>query len=147
MERKEFIRTCGFACLGGLALSALLESCGSTKTIEGTISSSDLVVPIASFINNNTFKKYVVVHHEKLKYPICVYRFSDSQYIALLMRCTHQGAELQVFGDRLECPAHGSEFNNKGIVQNGPADANLRTFPITIINNQLNIRMCRPENR
>jgi len=57
------------------------------------------------------------------------------------MRCPHQGEELQVFGDRLECPAHGSEFNNKGIVQNGPADSNLRTFPVTIINNQLNISL------
>lgn len=141
MERKEFIKTCGFACLGGLALSALLESCVGTKAIEGTISESDLVVPVASFANKNKFKKYVVVHHDKLKYPICLYRFSETQYVALLMRCTHQGAELQVFGDKLQCPAHGSEFNNNGIVQNGPADANLRTFPVSIINNQLNISL------
>jgi nitrite reductase/ring-hydroxylating ferredoxin subunit len=141
MKRKEFIKTCGFACLGGLALGALLESCTSTKGIEGTISESDLVVPVSSFVNKDSFKKYVVVHHDKLKYPICVYRFSDSQYTALSMRCPHQGAELQVFGDRLECPAHGSEFNNKGVVQNGPADTDLRTFPVTIINNQLNISL------
>ena len=141
MERKEFLKTCGFACLGGLAITALLESCSGTKTIEGTISASDLVVLVSSFVHKDIYKKYVVVHHEKLKYPICVYRFSDTQYVALLMRCTHQGAELQVFGDRLECPAHNSEFNNKGIVQNGPADSNLRTFPVTIINNQLNISL------
>ena len=141
MERKEFLKTCGLACLGELAITALLESCSGTKTIEGTISASDLVVPVSSFVHKDTYKKYVVVHHEKLKYPICVYRFSDTQYVALLMRCTHQGAELQVFGDRLECPAHNSEFNNKGIVQNGPADSNLRTFPVTIINNQLNISL------
>jgi Rieske Fe-S protein len=141
MERKEFIKTCGFACLGGLAISALLESCGGTKAIEGTISASNLVVPVSSFVQKDKYNKYVVVHHEKLKYPICVYRFNETEYVALLMRCTHQGAELQVFGTKLQCPAHGSEFDNKGIVQNGPAEANLRTFPVTIINNQLNISL------
>ena len=48
------------------------------------------------------------------------------------MQCTHQGAELQASGDMLQCPAHGSEFNNKGTVTNGPADTDLRTFPVTV---------------
>lgn len=120
----------------------MLESCSNTKTISGTIVDSDLVVPLSAFLTKgNEYRKYVVVHHDKLKYPICVYRFSADQYSALLMRCPHQGAELQVFGDRLQCPAHGSEFSDKGAVQNGPADTNLRTFPITINNNQINISL------
>jgi Rieske Fe-S protein len=57
------------------------------------------------------------------------------------MRCTHQGTELQVFGDKLQCPAHGSEFNSKGGVQNGPADTTLRTFPVEIKNNLLHISL------
>jgi len=92
-------------------------------------------------LHKDSFRKYVVVQHEKLKYPVCVYRFSETAYTALLMRCTHQGAELQVFGARLQCPAHGSEFNNKGVVQTGPADTNLRTFPVTLFNNQLLISL------
>jgi nitrite reductase/ring-hydroxylating ferredoxin subunit len=142
MERKEFLKTCGMACISGALLTAILEGCGSTREVNGTIDHSDMVVPLSSFQSGNaSFKKYVVVQHEQMKYPICVYRFSDTQYVALLMRCTHQGAELQVFGDRLECPAHGSEFNNKGIVQNGPADTNLRTFPVSLVNNQLHISL------
>lgn len=126
MERKEFLKTCGLACLGGTMFAALLESCGGTKIISGNISKSDLVTPVSSFVKeDNTFRKYIVIHNDQLKYPICLYRFSATEYSALLMRCTHQGAELQVFGDRLECPAHGSEFTSKGIVQNGPAE---RTF-------------------
>jgi Rieske Fe-S protein len=142
MERKEFIKTCGFACLGGLLLSSVFEGCASGKVITGTIENSDLVVPEVSFIQtNSSFKKYVVVQHDSLKYPVCVYRFSATEYTALLMRCTHQGAELQVFGDRLECPAHGSQFDDKGQVKNGPADTNLRTFPVTIQNNQIHISL------
>ena len=142
MERKEFIKACGFACLGGIGMASLLESCGSTKIISGTIMGSDLVLPESSFlIKGSEFRKYVVVEHEMLQYPVCVFRFAAQNYSALLMRCTHQGAELQVFGDKLQCPAHGSEFTDKGLVQNGPADANLRTFPISINNKQISISL------
>ncbi len=142
MERKEFVKACGFACLGGGLFVSMLEGCGSTKIVTGTISNSDLVIPASSFyLKENKFRKYVVVQHEKLQYPICVYRFNELQYSALLMRCTHQGTELQVFGDKLQCPAHGSEFNNKGIVQNGPASISLRTFPTNIQHDQINISL------
>jgi Rieske Fe-S protein len=142
MERKDFLKTCGFACLSGGLFVSMLESCGSTKIISGKISNSDLIVPASSFlIKENKFRKYIVVQNEKLQYPVCLYRFNEQQYSALLMRCTHQGTELQVFGDKLECPAHGSAFNNKGVVQNGPASINLRTFPVTIQHDQINISL------
>lgn len=123
-------------------LGVFLEGCVSGgKSVEGTIEQSDLVVAVAAFQHKGGFRKYVVVQHEKLKYPVCVYRFSESEYTALLMRCPHQGAELQVFGSRLQCPAHGSEFDDKGVVKNGPADTNLRTFPVTEHNHQLYISL------
>jgi Rieske Fe-S protein len=59
----------------------------------------------------------------------------------MLMVCTHQGAELQVFGDKLQCPAHGSEFSNRGVLENGPANRDLRKFPIVIENNTLKISL------
>ncbi len=142
MKRVEFLKTCGFACLGGSLPGLLLEGCASSsKTVSGTIEESDLVIPVSTFQSKESFRKYVVVQQEKLKYPICVYRFSETEYTALLLRCPHQGAELQVFGSRLQCPAHGSEFNNKGVVETGPADTNLRTFPVTEHNHQLYISL------
>jgi Rieske Fe-S protein len=60
-----------------------------------------------------------------------VYRFSETEYSAVLMKCTHQGSELQASGDHLHCPAHGSEFSNKGMVAQGPAEKNLRSFKVT----------------
>lgn len=130
------------ACIGGPLFSSFLESCGSMKMVSGTISNSDLLVPVSSFhMDGNTFRKHVVISNDRLKYPVCVYRFSELEYTALWMRCTHQGTELQVFGDRLQCPAHGSEFSSRGTVQNGPADTNLRTFPVMLKNDQLLISL------
>ncbi len=130
------------ACMGGMLLGPLLEGCSSTKMIPGTIAGSDLVLPTTAFLTRSgKYRAYVVVGNEQLRFPICLYRFSDDNYSAVLMRCTHQGAELQVFGDRLQCPAHGSEFDDHGVVKTGPAISNLRTFPVTIQNNQINISL------
>jgi len=145
MDRKEFIKACGFACAGGVGMTALLQSCSATKILSGKIVADDLVVLKSDFETRNGkniyFKKYIVVHNDILQYPICVYRFNENEYSALWMRCTHQGTELQVFGDKLQCPAHASEFDNRGDVQNGPADVKLRTFPVAIEKDQIKISL------
>jgi Rieske Fe-S protein len=145
MNRKEFIHHCGLACLGSIGTIAMLQSCGTTKELSGTISGDDLVVPLTDFETmagkEKHFKKYIVVQHEQLKYPICIYRFNENEYAALWMRCTHQGTELQVYGDKLQCPAHGSEFGNKGELKNGPAATHLRSFPVSIDKDQLKISL------
>lgn len=143
MDRKKFIKNCGFSCIGGVAITTLLQGCSGTKIISGKIGSDDLSIPLKDFEtkdgNKIQFKKYILVQNEFLKYPICVYRFNENEYAALWMQCTHQGAELQVFGNKLQCPAHGSEFDNKGNLQSGPAEKKLRSFPITVEGNQLKI--------
>ena len=87
------------------------------------------------------YRSFIIVRNDALQYPVCVYRVSDNEYSALWMRCTHQGTELQASGDRLQCTAHGSEFDNKGSVKTGPADRSLRSFPVTVSSNQLFIDM------
>jgi len=145
MIRRKFIAMSCIRCMSGGLMLALLEGCNSTKIITADIIDSDMLVPLADFEikkgSTRKFEKHIVVQNEKLQYPICVYRFDENNYEALLMKCTHQGTELQVFGDKLQCPAHGSEFNDHGKVQNGPANTSLRTFPIVITNNQLKISL------
>lgn len=143
MKRKEFIHTCGKSCLlimgGGLTL---LQSCMGAHYVAAQLSGSDMIVPLTSFENGAiSYRKYVIAHNEKLQYPICIYRLSASEYQALLMKCTHQGTELQVFGDRLQCPAHGSEFSSSGAVKNGPAETALRSFPIIVDSENLKINL------
>lgn len=87
--------------------------------------------------NKGSFASFIVVRNENLLFPICVYRFSDQDYSAIWLKCAHMGAEVNVVGDTLQCPAHGSEYSNRGVVTNGPATSNLRTFPVVIRNNEL----------
>ncbi|MFA6151086.1 MAG: Rieske (2Fe-2S) protein [Chitinophagaceae bacterium] len=145
MDRKNFLKRCGMACLGGSALAAMLQSCAPTKELSGNIDESDLVISLKAFETKAGaqvhFKQYIIVHNDKLKFPIYVYRFDAQTYSALWLQCTHQGAELQVFGDKLQCPAHGSEFDNKGNVASGPAESNLRSFPVSVENDHLKISL------
>jgi Rieske Fe-S protein len=144
MNRKEFIKLCGLACVGGSVLTPILLGCSGSSMLNGEISGSDIIVPLDSFVTPGTpssYRESVIVYNKQLEYPICVYRLSENRYSALWMRCTHQGAELQVFGDRLECPAHGSAFTDTGAVVNGPATEPLRSFPVTVESNLLRISL------
>jgi len=106
---------------------------------------SVFVVPLSEFLFLKKYQvqfiNYIVFQNDRLQYPVCVYRMSNTDYSALWMRCTHQGTELQAFGDKLHCPAHGSEFNKKGGVENGPAANALRTFPVVVADGQLKISL------
>ncbi len=132
-------------CLGIGVPTLMMQSCGIAKTLTGKIDQYDLVIPLTEFEtmagNQIHYKKYIVVNNDELKFPIAVFRHSNSLFTALWLQCSHQGAELQVFGDKLQCPAHGSEFNNKGIVTGGPANNDLRSFPVTVAKNHLRISL------
>lgn len=145
MDRRQFVKkTCGL-CLGGPLVAGILSSCGSTHYVNGTMEPSGISVPPTEFISSKgtatTFLPYIIVRNDNLEYPICLYRFSENEYSALLMKCTHQGTELQVFGDQLHCPAHGSEFTNKGQVSQGPAENGLRTFRVFLLQEKILIEL------
>ena len=141
MDRRKFIKNSCAVCISASAITSMFSSCTSVRYIKGALVKDGLTIEINEFIskkkNKNEYLPFIIVRNEALQYPVCVYRFSENEYTALWMQCTHQGTELQASGDRLQCPAHGSEFDNKGAIKTGPADKALRSFPVTISNNQL----------
>ena len=139
MNRKEFLVKSCAACIGVTALSTMVSSCAATQFANGKMTKDGILIDVNEFAlkEKDKYRLYIVVRNEELLFPICVYRFSDTDYAALWMQCAHQGAELNVAGDYLQCPAHGSEYSNRGKVTNGPADRDLRTFPVTLNNNQI----------
>ncbi len=130
MDRRTFLHQSCLACAGVMSASALLSACAGAQPIVGVVEGDDLVLPAGSFTNKNgSPKKCVVASHSGLKQPIAVFRDARGAYSSVLMRCTHKGVELRVTGERLECSAHGSSFDDHGAVLEGPASSPLRTFP------------------
>ena len=141
MNRKEFLVKSCTAYVAAAGMSSLFNSCTPTRYISGMLGKDGLTINKNDFRlsqkDNAAYRSFIIIRNDALQYPICVYRFSDEQYSALWMKCTHQGTELNASGEFLQCPAHGSEFNSNGKVRSGPADTDLRTFPVVVSNNEL----------
>ena len=145
MDRKEFIKTCSLACLGGTAFGMLLESCGSINHYAQATASDNLITlkktEFTKMVKGKSVElKYVIVKTEKLAFPIYLHHHNGA-YTALLMKCTHQGCELQAQGSYLVCPCHGSEFTDDGAVQNPPAEQNLLTYKTSADNENIYIHL------
>lgn len=134
MDRKEFLKICGFSCLGVLGLSGMMQSCGTTHYATSTIKNNQLILSKKEFEitekDSTRYRNYVVSKVEGINYPIIIYKNLNDTYTALLLRCSHQGAELTVNGDVLTCSAHGSEFGKDGDVIQGPAEQQLTAFKV-----------------
>ncbi|MBX2914531.1 MAG: Rieske 2Fe-2S domain-containing protein [Cyclobacteriaceae bacterium] len=136
MKRRAFIRQTCITCVSGGLVPFLISGCQATHYASGVLDATGISVSKSEFTYQKKeqirTRQYIIAQNDKLEFPIYVYRFSDTEYSALWMKCTHQGAELQASGDALQCPSHGSEFTNKGAVSNGPAEKNLRSFPVIV---------------
>lgn len=132
MNRKEFIKTCGFATLGA---SIYMSGCASnTHLLTVKKTNNRLIISKKEFLienSKNPYRQFIVVQHSDSKFPLCLYRINDNEYTALSMECTHNSCELQPQGTYLTCPCHGSEFNLQGEVQNPPAEKNLDKYTTT----------------
>lgn len=119
----------------------MLQNCIPTRYVSGSLETDGISLAVSDFNEQKKEKviahKFIVVQHERLAFPIYLYKISDQEYSALWMQCSHQGNELQALGDQLHCPAHGSEFDIKGNVTQGPAAHNLRSFPVSINGNTI----------
>ncbi len=137
MERKEFIKIVCSTILGSTSLGTIVQSCASTNYfVTANTINNKIVIKKEAFTKHRSAvsssgQKFLLVRTELSIFPIYVYKFSEENFSALLMKCTHLGCELQPNGDYLVCPCHGSEFTNRGEVQHPPADKNLQKFKVT----------------
>ena len=61
-----------------------------------------------------------------------VVRQGDGTYLGLSPICTHQGCTVQISGQFLECPCHGSMYTRDGLVVRGPAELPLQVLPTRV---------------
>jgi Rieske Fe-S protein len=141
MDRKAFIKLSSMACLCSTSMGVLIQSCATNYYANFTETNEKIIINKSEFVKkkgeNQTSYNHIIIKSEKLQFPICIFQLENNEYSALLMECTHNSCELQNQGQYLMCPCHGSEFNNKGIVQNPPAEQNLKSFKTQILAEQI----------
>jgi len=132
MERRKFIKTCCFSVVSIPLVVPLLQSCGAIYYAGSTRERGRLVVAKSEFLlvkkNKQVNRTFVLLKTDGVDFPICLYQTNEDRYNASLLKCTHNGCELNVGGGIYTCPCHGSEFSTTGRVLEGPADRDLKTF-------------------
>jgi cytochrome b6-f complex iron-sulfur subunit len=132
MERRKFIKSCCCAVIGVPFTASLLQSCGAIYYANSTRDKERLVVSKSEFIrikkNKQVERDYVLLSFNEMGFPICLYKTDKINYTASLLKCTHNGCELNVGGGIYTCPCHGSEFTSTGKVLQGPANEDLKIF-------------------
>ena len=105
-------------------MGILMEGCTSIKQIETTVTNNKIMVNKSEFEEH----KFLVLNNPKFRTPIYLNKINDDNYLALLMLCTHKDCDVKPTGSYLTCPCHGSQFDNKGKVLQGPATENLTGY-------------------
>lgn len=137
ISRTSFLKTCGVVCLGTVGLSTLLSSCKSVYYVQmpvlkgRAIQISKKEFEIVDKKGAVTLRPFVLVEMKGQSHPIYLRRATGETYTAVLMKCTHQGNELNAHDGYLTCPAHGSEYNAEGKVTEGPAEKDLTAYRVT----------------
>ena len=134
MHSKHFLKLSGYTFLV-TTIPISLSGCSSIHYVAASASDNRLKINKREFIatkkDKTTIRPFIVISVSGLEFPIALYRASDSQYVALWTECTHQNCEVNPRSGILECPCHGSEYDISGIVLNGPAEDNLKSFHVT----------------
>ncbi|MFN0214589.1 MAG: ubiquinol-cytochrome c reductase iron-sulfur subunit [Saprospiraceae bacterium] len=134
MKRRNFVKNTCLVCLGGGIANAFVAGCKGIQYTTSILKDGQLQVPKTAFEylqkKELRYRKWVVVKNSKVPFPIGVFRVDGQHFYASYLECTHQGCEVQPEGDYLQCPCHGSEFDNRGRLKQGPAEADLKTFTV-----------------
>lgn len=132
MDRRKFIESSCFACLaiaiGGVAIS----SCSNMKIVNAFADNGYLIVDKSEFIDAQSNEEYksIIVSSNSLKKPLILFKTGADSYEATSLECTHKQVKLDLVGDKLECPAHGSVFEKNGKVIKGPAKKDLKQYSV-----------------
>jgi Rieske Fe-S protein len=125
LDRREFVR------LAGLALAAGLPGCASVLAIPVEPEGGRIVLRFLQYPALLERGGHLRLRPAGSADVIYVLVLDDGEHAALSPICTHQGCTVDISGDRLICPCHGSTYDRRGEVLRGPAPQALRRYRLT----------------
>ena len=120
----------------GIAINGL-TSCVSFPVVKLASKDQKLFVDINS-LNQN---KMNIIRPSDLDYDVFVHELENGEYVALVLKCTHQDWNLAANPKGFNCSLHGSAFDINGKVVQGPATKSLKKLNYFKDKNQLVISL------
>jgi Rieske Fe-S protein len=126
-DRRDFVR------LGAGVLAALaLEGCATLMTRRVALVDNRVEIDLRQFPELDDAGGAVRLLPDGWTEPFYLLSLESGGYAAISPICTHLECTVEVNGDRLVCPCHGSTFDREGLVLLGPAERPLRRFPARV---------------
>jgi Rieske Fe-S protein len=125
MHRREFVLTCALAGCG-----LMLNGCVAMVTHPVPVSAGRVQLSLASYPELAKPNGAVRILPAGASDPMYVLAVGSGEYRALSPICTHRGCTVDVQGERLVCPCHGSTYSREGAVLRGPAERALTRYPV-----------------
>jgi cytochrome b6-f complex iron-sulfur subunit len=138
LDRRTFLELCGCAAAG-----FAMAGCASVIARPVTAIDGRITLRLADYPELGQPNGSVAIQPQGMSDPLFVLRTGVGAYSVLSPICTHRGCTVEVAGDRLECPCHGSMYDRQGKVLQGPAERALTTFAAAVQGDRLVIELAR----
>ena len=135
LDRRHFLRRClelggaGAALTSTAGASLALGGCASLAAVRVTPDGDTLRLAVRNHPRLDRPGGQLEVVADGIPRPILVLAQADGSYLALSSECTHLKCTVELEGDRIQCPCHGSAFDRDGRVLAGPAERPLNRYP------------------
>ena len=124
LRRREFLGLC--ACV---AAGSVLGACASVLVRQVPVSNGRVELPLVQYPELGQAGAALQILPEGQTQPLIVIVDADGKHNVISSECTHKGCTVEVQGERIVCPCHGSTYDRKGDVLKGPAQRSLRRYP------------------
>jgi nitrite reductase/ring-hydroxylating ferredoxin subunit len=128
LDRRRFLGVCACAVAG----TALASGCASLAIRQVDAINGRLVLPLLQYPELTEAGGSLAVAPRGQDSPVFVFAVGERRFVALSPICTHLGCTVEIQGERLVCPCHGSTYDREGRVLRGPAERALHSYPATV---------------
>ena len=140
IDRRRFL----ISCAAGACTLAGLAGCASLVT--HTVPAPNGVVRLALADHPDLARPSGAVRILPTgeRDPLYVLALGGERFAVVSPICTHRGCTVELQGDQLVCPCHGSTYDRNGVVLRGPAEQPLRRYAVRVSADYLEITLREP---
>jgi cytochrome b6-f complex iron-sulfur subunit len=127
MDRREFVGACASAC-ACVVLGLAAGGCASLVARPVTPVDGRVELALVHYPELTEPGGSIRLLPEGREEPVYVLAQPGGGFAALSPICTHLGCTVEIEGERLVCPCHGSTYDREGAVLQGPAERPLARY-------------------